>query len=76
MKIYTSNQRVIAELVLLPGLQFVLFGFRLNLALHLERSSLSRSYGWDSADDRPREYETRGFASFTLIPESFMQYTG
>jgi len=52
-------------------LRFVLFGFRLNLASHLERSPLSHSYGYVSADDRPS-----CLASFTLIPESLVQYAG
>jgi hypothetical protein len=71
MKILANNHVIIEELSLLPGIKFVLFGLRLNLASHLERSSLSRSYGWDSADDR-----SSCFASFTLIPESFVQYAG
>ncbi len=37
----------------------------------LHRSPLSHSYGYDSAGDRPI-----CFASYTLIPESFMQYAG
>jgi hypothetical protein len=52
-------------------LHFVLFGLRLNLALHLERSPLSNSYGYYSAGDRPS-----CFASFTLIPESLVEYAG
>jgi hypothetical protein len=76
MRITCDIQTVVAELAFMPKVQFVLFGLRPNLASHFERSSLSRSYGWDSADDRPQEYETRGFASFNLISETFMQYTG
>ena len=37
----------------------------------LHRSPSSRSYGYDSAGDRPT-----CFASYTLIPESFVQYAG
>ena len=51
--------------------RFVLFGLRAHLALHLERSPSSHSYGYDLAGDRPS-----CFASSTLIPESFMQYAG
>ena len=59
------------EISIILIVQFVLFGFRTNLALHLERSPLNHSYGYASADDRPS-----CFASFALIPESFMQYAG
>jgi hypothetical protein len=48
-----------------------LFGFRPNLALHFERSTLKHSYGYASAADRPN-----CLASFALNPESFMQYPG
>jgi hypothetical protein len=71
MNFLANNQRIIATFSHFSGAQFVLFGLRLNLASHLGRSSLIRSYGYDSADDRPS-----CFASFTLIPESFMQYAG
>ena len=55
----------------LQNIWFVLFSFRVHLALHFERSPLSRSEGYDSADGRPN-----CFAIFTLTPESFMQYAG
>ena len=71
MKFIFNNQGIAAILVLVPANQFVLFGFRLNLPLHLERSSLSHSYGYASAEDRPT-----CFGSFTLIPESVMQFAG
>jgi hypothetical protein len=60
-----------AKMATLLKVQYVLFGFRANLALHLERSPLSHSFGYDSAADRPS-----CFASYTLIPESFTQYAG
>jgi len=59
------------ELAIFTRLHFVLFGFKLNLALHLERSPLRYSYGYATAGDRPS-----CFASFTLIPESLVQYAG
>jgi hypothetical protein len=52
-------------------LQFVLFGFMLNLASHLGRSPLIHSYGYESAGDRPT-----CFASSRLKSKSFMQYPG
>ena len=42
-----------------------LFGFRTNLALHFERSTLNHSYGYASSADRPN-----CLASFALNPES------
>ena len=71
MKFIPNNQGIPIILLPVPAIRFVLFGFRLNLPSHLERSSLSHSYGYASADDRPT-----CFASFTLIPESFVQYAG
>ncbi len=72
----------------LQKIQFVLFKIRAHLPVHLERSPLSHSYGYDSARDRPldrspgvvehtdvRERPTC-FASYTLNPESFVQYAG
>jgi hypothetical protein len=67
----SKKQRKFIEMASCQEIQFVLFGFRLNLALHPERSSLSHSCRYASADDRPD-----CFASFPLIPESFMQYAG
>jgi hypothetical protein len=46
-----------------------LFGFRTNLALQFERSTLNHSYGYASAADR-----SNCLARFALNPESFMQY--
>jgi hypothetical protein len=51
--------------------QFVLFGFRTQLALHLERSPSIRGYGYESPGVRPG-----CFASYTMNPESIVQYTG
>ena len=45
--------------------------FRKNLAANLERSSLTHSYGYGSADDRPTL-----FARFPLSFVPFMQYAG
>lgn len=42
-----------SRLFLLSVMQSVLFGLRLNLALHLGRSFLSRSYGYAFANDHP-----------------------
>ncbi len=64
-------QKHMAEIVSMQKVQFVLFGFRAYLTSHLERSPLSHSYRYDSARDRPT-----CFASYTLIPESFVQYAG
>ena len=64
-------QKLMDEIAPIQKVLFVLFGFRAHLALHLERSPLSHSYGYDSARDRPT-----CFASSTLIPESFMHYAG
>jgi len=52
-------------------LQFVLFGFMSKLALHLERSPLIHSNGYESAGDRPI-----CVASLPLKSKSFMQYAG
>ena len=52
-------------------LQFVLFGFMPNLALHLARSPLNRSYGYASAADH-----TTCLASLNLNSKSFMKYAG
>jgi hypothetical protein len=41
-----------------------LFGFRTNLALHFERSTLNHSYGYASAAGRPN-----CLASFALNPD-------
>jgi len=60
-----------AEMVSIQKMQFVLFGIRVHLTLHLERSPLIHSYDYDSAGDRPT-----CFASYTLIPKSFVQYAG
>ena len=68
---YNPIQKVMAEISSIQKILFVLFGFRAHLALHLERSPSSHSYGYDSAGDRPSY-----FASSTLNPESFVQYTG
>jgi hypothetical protein len=53
------------------GYGLPLFGFRTNLALHFERSTLNHSYGYASTVDRPN-----CLASFALKSESFMQYPG
>jgi hypothetical protein len=52
-------------------LRFVLFEFRPNLALHLERSPLKHSYGYASTGDRPS-----CLASYALLLEPFMKYAG
>ena len=44
---------------------------RRNLAANLERSSLTHSHGYGSADDRPTL-----FATFPLSFVPFMQYAG
>jgi hypothetical protein len=67
----SNNHGVSEDRLLAPGTRFVLFGLRPNLASHLERSPLSHSHGYASADD-----SSTCFASFTLIPESFMRYAG
>jgi hypothetical protein len=66
-----QDQLSAADLGDFRHLHFVLFGFRPNLALHLERSHLSNSDGYYPARDR-----SSCFASFTLIPESLVQYEG
>ncbi len=65
----------INELYLLEGscssVQFVLLGFRTNLASHFGRSPLTRSYGYGPAGDRPN-----CLARFALNPEPLVQYAG
>ncbi len=58
-------------LCIVEWIRFVLFEFRPNLALHLERSPLNHSDGYASAGDRPI-----CLASFALLLEPFMKYTG
>jgi len=48
-----------------------LIGFTPNLALHLERSPSSHSYGYDFSAERPI-----CCAIFTLNPDPFMKYPG
>ncbi len=64
-------QKLMTDKYALQIMQFVLFGFRAHLTLHLERSLLSHSLSYDPARDRPS-----CFASYTLNPESFAQYAG
>ena len=63
--------KLMAEMTPLQKVQFVLSGFRAHLALQLERSLLSHGQSYDSTRDRPT-----CFASYTLNPESFVQYAG
>jgi hypothetical protein len=63
--------KVMRNLMAFNLLQFVLFGFMSKLALHLERSPLIHSNGYESAGDRPI-----CFASLPLKSKSFMQYAG
>jgi len=71
IKFALITKGIVDGITQLSKMQSALFGLRVNLTSHLGRSSLSRSFGYASADDRPS-----CFASFTLIPESFMQYAG
>jgi len=50
---------------------FIILGPRTNLALHLGRSPLSHSHGYDPAGDRPTL-----LARFPLSFVPFMQYAG
>jgi hypothetical protein len=52
-------------------IRFVLIGFLSNLASHLERSTLSHSYSYASTVDR-----SICLASWTRIPDPFMQHAG
>jgi len=52
-------------------LQFVLFGFRPDLALHTARLVSNHSYCYASSPD-----QSVCFARSALNPESFMQYAG
>jgi len=63
--------RLIKNKSIIVRLQFVLFGFTNNLALHLERSPLIHSYGYESAGDRPTCY-----TSLPLNSKSFVRYPG
>ncbi len=45
---FNNIQKIMVEIISIQKVQFVLFGFRVNLALHLERSPLSHSYRYDS----------------------------
>jgi len=51
--------------------QFVLFGFRVNLASHFARSPSNHSYHYAFSDDRPNY-----LARFSLNPEPFVKYAG
>ena len=52
-------------------LQFVLLGFRPNLASHFARSPSNHSYDYAFSGDRPN-----CLASLALIPKPFMKYAG
>jgi len=69
VKNISLNQIEAAAFADFSRIHIVLFGLRLNLASQLGRSTLSHSYGYASAVDRPTV-----LASFTLIPESLVQY--
>ena len=77
-----------AEIASVCKVQFVLFGFRAHLALHLERSPSSHSNSYDSAGDRPLDRSPgvvehtdvrerpNCIASYTAKSGSFVQYAG
>ena len=66
-----ANKNILRLRRRISKLQFVLFGFRSHLALHLVRSLLNHSADYASVSDRPT-----CFPSYTLKSESLTQYPG
>ena len=61
---------------IIEGYSLYLNEIRKNLTANLERSPLSHSYGYGSADDRPTLFAGTPDRRFPLNSVPFMQYAG